>query len=113
MLVFEQTFIKKINDDVRWGEITERYQEINDLKPYAKTGEKVKKGAKSGHIEVHGTDEEKATRWREYQEHINALSYRNPHLSYSDLQKEAAKHCKVSAKTIQRHTTNPKESKQS
>jgi len=86
---------------------------VSNLKEDTKAGVKVRRSTKLGHEAIHGNEVEKITRWGKYQEYINELFYKNPHLSYSDLQREAAKHFKVSAKTIQRRTANPKESEQS
>ncbi|QSA98612.1 hypothetical protein [Methylococcus sp. EFPC2] len=71
-------------------------------------GKKIQKGAKAGHELTHGTPKEKAQKWADYQAFIENKYANNQSLTYSDLQKLAAAHFRVSAKTIQRNTSNPR-----
>lgn len=71
-------------------------------------GRKVVAGSKAAHAKTHGTPEQKAARWKSYQDWIVDLHALRPTLSYSDLQRRAAAHFKTAKRTIQRHTSNPK-----
>ena len=86
---------------------------VSNLERDAKAGAKVRRSAKWGHEATHGDCARKTARWNDYQDYIDRLSARNPHLSHSDLLRRAAENFGVSTKTIQRHTTKPQKSEQS
>ncbi len=76
--------------------------------PCAATGEKVQRAARDGHASTHGTPEEKAERWAEYQSAVGAILERAPHLSLTDARRRAAREMGVSYNTIRRRTTDPR-----
>lgn len=82
--------------------------QAKELKPDASRGRKVKNSAALGHESVYGTQQEKQSKWEEYQAFVNDLYKKNPSLSYVAMKERAAKHFGVASKTIQRHTVNPK-----
>jgi hypothetical protein len=61
-----------------------------------------------GHVEAYGTPQQKQARWALYQVTVDALFQQFPRWNYDRLCREAGKRHKVSAKTIERHTTNPR-----
>jgi hypothetical protein len=71
-------------------------------------GIKVLDGARSGHQARYGTTEEKLARLTGYQAFIDAAHARRPGRSYEALVEDASKHFECSAKTIKRHTKNPR-----
>jgi hypothetical protein len=71
-------------------------------------GKKVLEGARSGHEARYGTTEEKLARLTGYQAFIDAAHARRPGRSYEALVEDACKHFGCSAKTIKRHTKNPR-----
>lgn len=74
----------------------------------AATGEKVQRAAREGHASTHGTPEEKAARWAEYQSAVDTILERAPRLSLTDARKRAAREMGVSYNTIRRHTADPR-----
>lgn len=74
----------------------------------ANTGSKVKTSAALAHAKVHGTPEEKAIRRKHYQQEVDSLHRKNPHLSRNRINEIAAAKFQVSPKTISRNTTSPK-----
>jgi len=74
----------------------------------AETGEKQKRAASAGHVTTHGTPEEKAERWAEYQNTVAAILERAPRLSLTAARQHAARELGVSFTTIRRYTTDPR-----
>lgn len=81
---------------------------VEPWEPCAATGQKVQQAAREGHESTHGTPEEKAERWAEYQRAVDAILERAPHLSLTDARNRAARELKVSYSTIRRHTADPR-----
>ena len=72
-------------------------------------GEKILLNAKEGHQQVHGSHEQKGKRWAEYQDALEEVMSANPDMYVTAARREVAEKFGCSPKTVERHTTNPKE----
>jgi len=63
---------------------------------------------RAGHVAAYGTPEQKNEKWAAYQTTIEDLHRKFPRWSYCRLCGEAGRRHKVNAKTIERHTSNPR-----
>lgn len=80
--------------------LVETQSHVNDIR----RGIKIHKSSQLGHKIIHGTEEEKNERWREYQLECEKLHHKNPALGITDIREDLAKRFGVSFKSIQRHT---------
>ena len=64
---------------------------IREIETVFITGERVKRGASKGHESTHGTPEEKAERFEEYQDFVDTKYAERSQLSWADLNRLAAK----------------------
>lgn len=88
-----------------------RYHEalrVCGVEHIAATGRKVRHGARIGHAKTHGAAKEKTARWDQFQKTIDKLHKDFPSWSYKKLCLEAARHHGCDARTIERHTINPR-----
>jgi hypothetical protein len=70
------------------------------------TGHRILSGAQKGAATRWG--EKSKERWGEYQRYLDARHRRYPLLTFNALTADAARHFKVSQKTIKRRCTNPR-----
>lgn len=73
----------------------------------AATGHKVKRAAREGHRETHGTPEQRAKRHAELQRLLEEIRRRSPALSLTEARRRTAKTAGVSFSTVKRHTSDP------
>ncbi len=96
-----------IIDAIRLGRTLERMG-VRPFEEFAMTGRKVKLGGRDGSARRYGTLEARQERRAKYQAEINRLMNKNKTLSYSAACKYVANQFKISDKTVQRHTSNPR-----
>lgn len=72
------------------------------------TGKKIHRAVRKGHEGKHGTQEEKKARWGEYQRLVSEKLENNKRLSYSRACKAVADEKGCNAKTVWRHTNDPR-----
>ncbi|MCK7548486.1 hypothetical protein ACFPQA_02320 [Marinobacter koreensis] len=76
-----------------------------EMRPHADRGRKTVSSASEG---GRSKNEHNRIKWPLYQDYIDRLHSDFPNLTYSDLQRKAAKHFQCSVKSIWRHTKNPR-----
>lgn len=81
---------------------------VEPWEAYAEIGEKQRRAGNAGHVTTHGTPEEKAERWAEYQNTVAAILERAPRLSLTAARQRAALELGVSFSTIKRRTSDPR-----
>ncbi|HJX17777.1 MAG TPA: hypothetical protein VJ437_06225 [Acidiferrobacterales bacterium] len=94
--------LEQANNDLQ--QLRETYEPILES---AKRGQRVLRGAKSGHNAVHGTNEVKLARWAAYKATFDDLHAKHPLWSYEELKRRTAKRHNCSPKTIGNHCPNP------
>lgn len=77
---------------------------VEDMWPDAERGFKTLKGASNAHKKAHGSAEDKARRWGEYQAEVDRLRLAHPKWSRNSIREHAGGKFKVSSKTISRNT---------
>ncbi|MEW6298670.1 MAG: hypothetical protein AB1671_13115 [Thermodesulfobacteriota bacterium] len=115
-----RAYVQHVQQALRHGDASEaalygfwvgRFYEalrVCSVEHVAMTGRKVRRAERAGHAAVHGTREEKQTRWAAYQNALDTLASKHPHWSLSALRAEVARQHGVSFKTIERHTVAPR-----
>lgn len=77
---------------------------VDDMWEDADRGFRVRKGQSKAHAASHGSPQQKAKRWAEYQAEVDRLRADHPQWSKQAVRENARKRFGVSTKTIARHT---------
>lgn len=100
---------------VRDGQLAGANAELMDLRPHALRGRKIHEAAKRGHEEVHGTTEEKQTRWAAQQAAVDEVIAKHPRWSITQARHRVAENHKGergwSYDTLLHHTKDPRKKK--
>lgn len=72
-------------------------------------GRRILQAAREGAAAAHGAPEDRQALYTAYQDTVNELYAKNPHLSWTALTDRAGKVHGCAGKTIRRHTRRPKE----
>jgi hypothetical protein len=81
---------------------------VRKVEYVAMRGRKNIDATRKGHAKKYGTVEQKQQRWAKYQKDLNALAKHSPHRSFTALRQDVADMNRVSFKTIERHTVDPR-----
>lgn len=79
-------------------------EQLQRTEPDTRRGVKTHKAAREG---ARVTNQKHIEKWPEYQRDVDEMHRRSPRLSYAEICRRVAEKHEVSAKTIQRNTTNP------